>query len=113
MLVAGCVIIWGGISEIRKYRRIIKDHVRTTGSVTRIEKSDNKYRFYVVFTDEQGVQHECKTWSKWKDSFDNQQVPVMYYRPDPDQVIVDPSWMSFAGPWLILLSGFCFVIFLS
>ncbi len=112
-IVAGCMFLYLGVSTIRKYRRILKDGVRTMGVVTRTEKSGEDYRFFVVFTDERGVQHEGRTISRRKDSFADQQVPVIYYRPDPDLVIVDPSLKTFLGPWSAAIGGLFMLIFVS
>jgi hypothetical protein len=98
-VVCGGGLLYGGVSTIHKYRRILKDDVKVMGVVKRMEKrSGERYRFLVVFVDELGVQHECKTWSSPETRFVHQRVPVAYYRPDPDLAIVDPSWRTFAGP---------------
>jgi hypothetical protein len=112
-VVCGIGLLYGGVSTIHKYRRILKDDVKVMGVVKRMEKSGDKYRFFVVFTDERSVQHECRTISRRKDHFAGQKVPVAYYRPDPDQVIVDPSWETFSGPWAAVIAGFVLLIFSS
>ncbi len=113
LIVAGCMFLYLGVSTIRKYRRILKDGIRTMGVVERTEKSGEDYRFVVVFTDERGVQHEGRTISRRKNHFADQQVPVIYYRPDPDLVIVDPSWKTFFGPWSAVIGGLFMLIFVS
>jgi hypothetical protein len=117
LMVCGGLLLYGGVSTIRKYRRILKDNVRTMGvvtrTVTRTGQSGMKYRFFIMFTDERGVQHECRTVSRRKNYFVDQQVPVIYYRPDPVLVIVDPSWNTFVGPWSAVIAGLCLLIFSS
>ncbi|MHC4259653.1 MAG: DUF3592 domain-containing protein [Planctomycetota bacterium] len=110
LIVAGGILLYGGVSRIRKYRRILKDDVRTMGVVTRMEQSGEDYSFFIVFTDEQGVQRECKMWSSPEASFIDQQVPLIYYRPDPDLVIVNPSRETFVVPWFFVLGGLSLLI---
>jgi hypothetical protein len=112
-IVCGAGCLYGGVSWIRKHRRILKDDVRVMGVVKRTERYDEKYRFFIIFTDERGEQHECRTISRQKNRFVGQKVPVAYYRPDPDQVIVDPSWRTFGDPCFLLLIGFFMLIFSS
>jgi hypothetical protein len=112
-VVCGIGLLYGGVSTIHKYRRILKDDVKVMGVVKRMEKSGDKYRSFVVFTDERGVQHECRTISRRKDHFVGQKVPVTYYRSDPDLVIVNPSWETFSGPGAAVIAGFVLLIFSS
>ena len=110
LMVGGGLFLCIGVSRIREYRRILKDDVRTDGVVKKLRQWQygEDYDLVVVFKDEQGVQHECKTGNNY--SVD-QKVPLIYCRPDPDLVIVDPSWGTFVVPWFMGLGGLFMLIF--
>ena len=108
-LVAGPIALYSGISAKREYRLIQKDSVRTMGIIVDFEEhrgqGSSRHRPIVEFESEQNSTHRVvadNSYNSWEllsntNKLKGQQVPVLYYRPDPNLAVVEGPQNSYRG----------------
>ncbi len=115
LIILASLCLYLGITGVRQYRTIRQDYIRTTGVVTKI-KNDRKSEvssIHLTFMDEQGVEHSfTMTWiyGILNSPVIQEELPVIYYRPDPNLAVVDDFWATYFPPWLALLIAPCLLI---
>lgn len=115
LIILTSLCLYLGITGIRQYRTIRQDYIRTTGVVTKVknDRQSDVSSIHLVFIDEQGVEHSfTMAWiyGILNSPVVHEELPVIYYRPDPNLAVVDDFWATYFPPWLALLIATCFLI---